>query len=211
MKTPLDSLSKHTTIPTPLSLQPKVFGCTVFVHIPMSYRDKLDPCAEKCIFVGYGVNQKGYRCFNPKTKRLYTTMNCNFLETKYYYSSQHSGQGEEQSESLSWLSYNTSTREELTNTETPHLSATEDPVPELISEVSNTQPGNVEGNDTNNTVQNPIFESVQEHEETVPEEVAQTGPEEVAPEKYVLPARSSKIKQRSPSKAIFPRENHQGS
>nr|GFB24555.1 putative ribonuclease H-like domain-containing protein [Tanacetum cinerariifolium] len=54
MKTPLETLSEYTTIPQPLTLQPKVFGCTVFVHIPKSYRDKLDPCAEKCVFVGYG-------------------------------------------------------------------------------------------------------------------------------------------------------------
>nr|GFA81936.1 putative reverse transcriptase, RNA-dependent DNA polymerase [Tanacetum cinerariifolium] len=72
MKTPLETLSEYTTIPQPLTLQPKVFGCTVFAHIPKSYRDKLDPCAEKCVFVGY----------------------------EYYYSPQYSGQGEEQGDPL---------------------------------------------------------------------------------------------------------------
>nr|GEW88288.1 putative reverse transcriptase, RNA-dependent DNA polymerase [Tanacetum cinerariifolium] len=47
-------------------------------------------------FRGYGVNQKGYRCYSPKTHRLFTSMNCDFLKTQYYYSPQHSGQGEEQ-------------------------------------------------------------------------------------------------------------------
>nr|GEW97562.1 putative ribonuclease H-like domain-containing protein [Tanacetum cinerariifolium] len=70
MKTPLETLSEYTTIPQPLTLYPKVFRCIVFAHIPKSYRDKLDPCAEKCVFVGY----------------------------EYYYSPQHSGQGEEQEE-----------------------------------------------------------------------------------------------------------------
>ncbi|GJX38033.1 retrovirus-related pol polyprotein from transposon TNT 1-94 [Tanacetum coccineum] len=111
MKTPLETLSEYHTLPQVLTLEPKVFGCTVFAHIPKSYRDKLDPCAEKCVFVGYGVNQKGYRCYNPKTRHMITTMNCDFLETKYFYSSQHSGQGERECiDTLSWLSYGTQTR-----------------------------------------------------------------------------------------------------
>ena len=94
MKTPLDTLTEYHTLPQVLTLEPKVFGCTVFAHIPKSYRDKLDPYVEKCVFVGYGVNQKGYRCYNPKTRHMITTMNCDFLETKCFYSSQHNGQGE---------------------------------------------------------------------------------------------------------------------
>ncbi|GJR80321.1 putative ribonuclease H-like domain-containing protein [Tanacetum coccineum] len=44
MKTPLETLSKYHTLPQVLTLEPKVFGCTIFAHIPKSYRDKLDPC-----------------------------------------------------------------------------------------------------------------------------------------------------------------------
>ena len=33
--------------------QLKVFGCTCFVHIQSSHRDKLDPRAVKCVFLGY--------------------------------------------------------------------------------------------------------------------------------------------------------------
>ena len=46
----------------------KVFGCTVFVHLPSHLRSKLDPRAEKCVFVGYAPNKKGYKCLNPKKK-----------------------------------------------------------------------------------------------------------------------------------------------
>jgi hypothetical protein len=42
----------------------KMFGCIAYVHVPKEKRSKLDPKAEKCIFIGYSLEQKGYRCFN---------------------------------------------------------------------------------------------------------------------------------------------------
>lgn len=46
----------------------KIFGCTVFVHIPSQVRSTLDPRAEKCVFIGYAPNKRGYNCYNPQTK-----------------------------------------------------------------------------------------------------------------------------------------------
>jgi len=48
----------------------KVFGCITYVHVPEENRSKLDPKVEKCIFIGYFFKQKGYRCFNPSTRKL---------------------------------------------------------------------------------------------------------------------------------------------
>ena len=31
----------------------KVFGCIAYVHVPNELHTKLDPKAEKCIFIGY--------------------------------------------------------------------------------------------------------------------------------------------------------------
>uniref|UniRef100_A0A803LY61 Retroviral polymerase SH3-like domain-containing protein n=1 Tax=Chenopodium quinoa TaxID=63459 RepID=A0A803LY61_CHEQI len=69
-----------------------------------SLGNKLAPRAVRCVFVGYGINQKGYRCFDPVTNRLYTTMDCDFVETEYYYHHLRS-QGEGLVEDLSWLTY----------------------------------------------------------------------------------------------------------
>ncbi|XP_041998275.1 uncharacterized protein LOC121748122 [Salvia splendens] len=65
------------------------------------------PSIVKCVFLGYGKNQKGYRCYDPLTDRMYTTMNCDFVESEYFYS-QSSGQGGSESENsgcdaLNWL------------------------------------------------------------------------------------------------------------
>nr|GEX29089.1 putative ribonuclease H-like domain-containing protein [Tanacetum cinerariifolium] len=164
MKTPLETLSEYTTILQPLTLQPKVFGCTVFVHIPKSYRDKLDPCAEKCVFVGFGVNKKGYRCYSPKTHRLFTSMNYDFLETQYYYSPQHSGKREEQGDPLSWLSYTSAAtigneiqNHSTTSTKAPNISVTpEHPVPDMISEVSSSQTNNLDNPQPDNLDENNV-------------------------------------------------------
>jgi hypothetical protein len=45
----------------------KVFGYIAYVHVPDEKRSKLNPKVEKCIFIGYSLEQKGYRCFNPST------------------------------------------------------------------------------------------------------------------------------------------------
>ena len=49
----------------------KIFGCTAYVHIPKMLRSKLDPRAEKCVFLRYTNNKKGYKCFNPSQNVLH--------------------------------------------------------------------------------------------------------------------------------------------
>ncbi|XP_073265014.1 uncharacterized protein [Populus alba] len=82
-KTPLQVLSSHVALPTVLMLPPRVFGCVVFVHIHKNQRSKLDPCAVKCLFMGYGPTKKGYKCFDPINKRLYITMDATFIESEH--------------------------------------------------------------------------------------------------------------------------------
>jgi hypothetical protein len=65
------------------SLDPKVFGCSVFVHI--HHRGKLDPTSLKCIFIGYSPHQKGYKCYSHVLKKVYTSMDVTFFEHQAYY------------------------------------------------------------------------------------------------------------------------------
>ncbi|KAI5328264.1 hypothetical protein L3X38_027661 [Prunus dulcis] len=52
-QTPLQTLYHHIQIPPTKNLEPRIFGCVVFVHLHDHQRSKLDPRAEKCI--GDGV------------------------------------------------------------------------------------------------------------------------------------------------------------
>ena len=64
----------------------KVFGCIAYVHVLDELRRKLDPKVEKCIFVGYSLQQKGYRCYNPVTRELRVSRDVVFDELSSWYS-----------------------------------------------------------------------------------------------------------------------------
>ncbi len=58
----------------------RVFGYIAYVHVLDEKRSKLDPKADKCIFIGYSLEQKGYRCFNPSTHKLQVSKDVVFDE-----------------------------------------------------------------------------------------------------------------------------------
>jgi len=45
----------------------RVFGCIVYAH---AYNGKLEPRAVKCIFLGYKSGVKGYKLWNPETRKV---------------------------------------------------------------------------------------------------------------------------------------------
>ena len=107
-QTPLRMLSKFHSIPSALNICPKVFGCVCYVHVHSHHRDKLDPRAIKCVFLGYSNSQKGYKCFHPPTRTYYVSMDVQFCENESYFSGHMSAvplQGEIKSreEEKQWL------------------------------------------------------------------------------------------------------------
>src|SRR5438270_13593353 len=51
-----------------------------FILRPHIERNKLSSRSAICVFLGYGEGKKGYRCFDPITKKLYISRHVVFLE-----------------------------------------------------------------------------------------------------------------------------------
>ena len=105
-QTPLQVLTQHAPVVSSNSLTPRVFGCVAYVHIQKLHRSRLDPCALRCVFLGFSSHQKGYKCYHPATWHMYVTMDVTFSETEYSYPSVPSTsdhQGENVVGNLSWL------------------------------------------------------------------------------------------------------------
>jgi hypothetical protein len=58
----------------------RVFGCKSFVHIPKDERSKLDVKTRQCIFLGYGLDEFGYRLYDPVEKKLVRSRDVVFME-----------------------------------------------------------------------------------------------------------------------------------
>jgi hypothetical protein len=58
----------------------KVFGCDAFVHVPTEKRSKLDNKAIRCIFIGYKEGMKGYKLWNPASRRIMYSRDVVFRE-----------------------------------------------------------------------------------------------------------------------------------
>ena len=85
-ETPLNHFFKvypHEKIFSSIPL--KIFGCTTFVHINKEHRTKLDPHALKRVFMGYSPIQKGYKCYDLISRKIFVSMNVTFFENQPYF------------------------------------------------------------------------------------------------------------------------------
>lgn len=82
---PLDVVSDHYILPSIVHLLPHVFGCVIYVHLHPHQRAKLEKRALKCVFVGYGSTQKGYRVYHPSSNFFYISMDVTFHEDNLFY------------------------------------------------------------------------------------------------------------------------------
>lgn len=58
----------------------RIFGCRAWVQVPRVKRSKLDPAAVCMTFVGYATQQKGYRFWNPRERKIVISRDASFLE-----------------------------------------------------------------------------------------------------------------------------------
>jgi len=78
-QTSLQSFLKYFLIASILDDLPlKILGCTIFVH-EHKHLGKLEPRAVKCVFIGYSSCHKGYKCFDPNTKKMFVPMDATFF------------------------------------------------------------------------------------------------------------------------------------
>ena len=60
----------------------RVWGCVAHVHVPDAKRGKLDNKSFPCIFLGVSEESKGYRLFDPKTRRIVVSKDVIFEEER---------------------------------------------------------------------------------------------------------------------------------
>ncbi|KAI5342476.1 hypothetical protein L3X38_010351 [Prunus dulcis] len=74
--TPFEAYSKRK----PCIAHLKIFGSLCYVHVPTKLRHKLEPKSVKGVFVGYATCEKGYRIFDPISKKLTLSRDVTFDE-----------------------------------------------------------------------------------------------------------------------------------
>jgi ATP-binding cassette subfamily B (MDR/TAP) protein 1 len=62
--------------------QLKFFSCTAYAHVD---NGKLEPTTAKYVFLGYGEGVKGYKLWNPETKKSMLSRSVVFNEPEMYY------------------------------------------------------------------------------------------------------------------------------
>ena len=90
-RTPKESWSDHKSEVSFL----QIFGCISYSHIPKEQRKKFDDKNKKCIFIGYSDVTKGYKLYNPETRKLIMSRDVQFLENEIWTWSQTQSEGKE--------------------------------------------------------------------------------------------------------------------
>lgn len=58
----------------------RTFGCSCFPHLRAYVSNKLMSCSLKCMFLGYNLQHKGYRCLDPTSSKVYISRHIVFNE-----------------------------------------------------------------------------------------------------------------------------------
>ncbi|PKU87110.1 Retrovirus-related Pol polyprotein from transposon TNT 1-94 [Dendrobium catenatum] len=77
---------------TPSYERLRIFGCLCYPWLKPYSSNKLAPLSIPCVFIGYASAQKGYRCLDLKTNRIYTSCHVIFNESVFPYATYQSSQ-----------------------------------------------------------------------------------------------------------------------
>ena len=61
-----------------------IFGCPVYIHMPVEKRTKLEPSSRKGLFVGYGETSEAYKVYVPKFRNIVVSKDVRFEEDYAY-------------------------------------------------------------------------------------------------------------------------------
>jgi hypothetical protein len=61
----------------------RVFGCCVYVHVMCKDWKNLQSHTENCVFLGFEPGYKGWKCYNPVTKKIIVSRNIIFAENTF--------------------------------------------------------------------------------------------------------------------------------
>jgi hypothetical protein len=68
----------------------KIFGYACFPNLRPYNKHKFDFRSQQCVFLGYSLNHKGYKCLHPPTGRIYISRDVVFHESIFPFSSSSS-------------------------------------------------------------------------------------------------------------------------
>jgi hypothetical protein len=57
-----------------------IFGCLIYIHVPMEKRAKLEPSSKKGLYVGYSETSKIYRVYIPEQRKIAVSRDVKFEE-----------------------------------------------------------------------------------------------------------------------------------
>lgn len=61
-----------------------VFGCEAFAQIPEKQRKKFDEKSRKAVFIGYPEGTKGYKLYDPSSRKFIRSRDVVFVEEKFH-------------------------------------------------------------------------------------------------------------------------------
>jgi hypothetical protein len=63
----------------------KIFGCTCWPNLRPYNSNKFQPRFLQCVFLGYSIHHKGYKCFHIPSSRLYISRDVVFQESLFQF------------------------------------------------------------------------------------------------------------------------------